>query len=92
MGRKWTFGALLIPCSKNREGKIKVEGSIKETLERSRDLMKKEGRMDICAGCTMWPYMIPSFLYKVDKYFFLNLWSLFDLYRKDYKLSKGGKR
>lgn len=83
---------LMIPCFKNKKGKIKIEGSVKETLESSKGLLKDQGRMDICHGCMMWSYMIPSFFSRVDKYFFLSLWSLLDLYRKDYRLKKGGKR
>jgi MoaA/NifB/PqqE/SkfB family radical SAM enzyme len=83
---------LMVPCIKNKEGKIKIEGSLKETLLASKKLSKMSGRLVICRGCMMWPYMIPSFLYKIDRYFFLNLWSAIDLYRKEYLLKKGGKK
>jgi MoaA/NifB/PqqE/SkfB family radical SAM enzyme len=85
-------GSLMLPCSKNKEGKIKLEGSIRETLSTNKELAKATGKMEMCSGCMAWPYMIPSFLYKIDKYFFLNLWSLFELYRKEYGLNKGGKK
>jgi hypothetical protein len=81
----------LLPCSKNRDGKIKIEGSIKDTLEKSNDKRKSQGRLEICGGCMMWPYMLPSFFNKVDKYFFLALRSLFNLYWKEYKIRKGAK-
>lgn len=84
--------SLAIPCIKNKEGKVKIVGSIKQTLEANGELLSKDGKMDICSGCTMWTYVIPSFLYKIDKYFFLDLWSLLDLYRKDYRMNKGGKK
>lgn len=83
---------LMIPCHKNKRGKIKIETSVKETLENSKGLSKEQGKMEICRGCMMWPYMIPSFFSKIDKYFFMSLWSLFDLYRKEYELQKGGKK
>jgi len=85
-------GHLIIPCFKNSKGKVKIEGSIKETLEKSGDAASSQGRLDICDGCMMWPYMIPSFFYKVDKFFVLNIWSLIRLYWKEYRIKKGEKQ
>jgi len=80
---------LMFPCFKNKKGKIKIEKSIKESLEKAKDLNIHDGKMQICNGCMMWPYMLPSFSYKIDKYFILNLRSLFNLYWKEYKIKKG---
>jgi len=84
-------GYLMLPCFKNKKGKIKIEGTIKETLKKSKELAASQGALPICSGCMMWPYMIPSFFHRIDRYFFLNLRSLFDLYWKEYKLGKGVK-
>jgi MoaA/NifB/PqqE/SkfB family radical SAM enzyme len=35
----------------------------------------KQGREDICTSCMRWPYMLPSFSRRLDRYFWLNLYS-----------------
>ena len=83
---------LLLPCSKTGSGKIRIEGSIRETLKKNDHILQQQGRMNICNSCTAWPYMLPSFLKKKDKYFFLNLWSLSKMFWKEYNLKKGAKQ
>ncbi|MBU1026282.1 MAG: radical SAM protein [Candidatus Margulisbacteria bacterium] len=45
-----------------------------------------QGREDICSSCMRWPYMLPSFDAKLDKYYLLNKWSEFLNKRKGMKL------
>ncbi|NQT30636.1 MAG: radical SAM protein [Candidatus Saganbacteria bacterium] len=45
----------------------------------------RQGREDICSSCMRWPYMLPSFSKGIDKYFFLNLYSKFDMLKKGVK-------
>ncbi len=45
-----------------------------------------QGREDVCSSCMRWPYMLPSFDAKLDKYYLLNKWSEFLNKRKGMKL------
>ncbi len=45
----------------------------------------KQGRENICSSCMRWPYMVPSFPKGFDKYYWLNLYSEFDAWRKGVK-------
>ncbi|KPJ69868.1 hypothetical protein AMJ44_02050 [candidate division WOR-1 bacterium DG_54_3] len=42
----------------------------------------RQGREDICSSCMRWPYMLPSFSKGFDKYFWLNLYSRLEAWRK----------
>ena len=81
-------GDLMLPCFKNKGGKVKINGTIKSTLQAAREFKFSQGKMDICSGCMMWSYMIPSFFSGLDKYFFLNLRSIISLYWKEHRLRK----
>ncbi|OGC10920.1 hypothetical protein A3K48_00025 [candidate division WOR-1 bacterium RIFOXYA12_FULL_52_29] len=41
-----------------------------------------EGREAVCSSCMRWPYMIASFSQMPDRYYWLNLYSRFDAWRK----------
>ncbi len=81
---------LISPCFFNGQKKIKIDSNLKE-IWKSKEIKaarNTQGRGETCDGCMRWPYMIPSFYYKIDKYFFLNLYSLWDLLWKEYRLRK----
>lgn len=46
----------------------------------------KQGREDICSSCMRWPYILPSFSKGFDKYFWLNLYSKLNAWRKGVKM------
>ena len=35
----------------------------------------RQGKEAVCSSCMRWPYMLPSFLLGIDRYFWLNLYS-----------------
>ncbi|MCX5725865.1 MAG: radical SAM protein [Candidatus Saganbacteria bacterium] len=85
---------LLLPCFYLQKKKIKINGELKKVY-RSREageMKRQEGRFDFCRGCMVWSYVTPSFLYKIDKYFFLNLYSIWDLWWKEYRIKKEVKK
>jgi len=81
-------GKLLLPCFHLREKEVKIEESL-DSLYHSdvvKDEIRSQGKYVKCSGCMAWEYIIPSFNYKIDRYFFLNLYSLFLETRKRRRL------
>ncbi|MFA5034971.1 MAG: radical SAM protein [Candidatus Margulisiibacteriota bacterium] len=46
----------------------------------------RQGREAVCSSCMRWPYMLPSFSQRPDRYYWLGLYSRFDAWRKGVKL------
>jgi hypothetical protein len=81
----------VFPCFYKQYFSDKINGEL-SSIYRSRDAgesRKKQGRFDECKGCMAWPYMNPSFFYKIDKRFLLALCSVGSLLLKGDKLRKG---
>ncbi len=77
-------GELLLPCFHLRDKKIKIEDNLDFLYhsEAVKDEIRSQGKYVRCGGCMAWEYIIPSMNYKLDKYFFLNIYSLFVETRK----------
>lgn len=81
---------LLLPCFYQQKRKIPINGKLKEIYKsnKAKEIKEYQGRFDFCRGCMIWSYITPSFFYKTDKYFFLNLYSIWDLWWKEYRIKK----
>lgn len=79
---------LVAPCFYNRSASIKIEGRLKNILRKSKDYKQAanlQGKSEICRNCMSSAYMIPSFLYRLDDYFLLNLRSFGQLFWKEFQ-------
>jgi MoaA/NifB/PqqE/SkfB family radical SAM enzyme len=87
---------LILPCFYLQDNKIEINGKLISVYKSAeiQDLKRKQGRSDHCSECMAWPYLIPSFMHKIDKYFFLNLYSLWNFWWKEreHKLSTNSKK
>jgi len=83
-------GNLLLPCFHLREKKVKIDDNLYSTYHSQivKDELNSQGKYVRCSGCMAWEYILPSMGYKIDKYFFLNLYSLFLETRKRRALKK----
>ncbi|CCH65130.1 moaA/nifB/pqqE family protein [Richelia intracellularis HM01] len=66
---------LLLPCYHFAQTGIPINGKLHELYresERVEDYRQSQGKLDVCKGCTVWCYLIPSFFMGVDKYWWLN--------------------
>ena len=81
---------LLLPCFYTQKKKLLINGELKKIYrsKETRAMGKFEGRFDFCKGCMIWSYIAPSFFYKIDRYFFLNLYSIWNLWWKEYRVKK----
>lgn len=62
-------GSLVLPCFFNPTYRVLIED-----YEKHLEIAKNEqGKRSNCLGCTRWPYMLPSFKNKLDKYL---IWDL----------------
>ena len=71
---------LLLPCYHMHDDRLKIEHrngrSNLDELWHSQYVQEKrkmEGRYSFCQGCTIWCYFETSFLFPLDKYFWLNV-------------------
>ena len=66
---------LILPCFHQRQLTIPIHSNIKNILKsRMYNLLKKQqGTFPFCQGCTINCYFDPSFMYKIDRYFWLSL-------------------
>jgi MoaA/NifB/PqqE/SkfB family radical SAM enzyme len=66
---------LLLPCFHHAHLAIPIQSNLSEILQsRTWRLQKKQqGTFPFCEGCTINCYFDPSFLYKVDRYFWLSM-------------------
>jgi MoaA/NifB/PqqE/SkfB family radical SAM enzyme len=68
---------LLLPCFHQSQLAIPVQSNLTKILKSQtyRLLKKQQGTFPFCDGCTINCYFDPSFLYKLDQYFWLSIWS-----------------
>ena len=66
---------LLLPCFFHARFKIPIDSNLENILRspQYQKLKKQQGRFSFCQNCTINCYFDPSFLYKLDRYFFLSL-------------------
>lgn len=66
---------LVLPCFHHRQGAVPIDGDIVGAWNSSqaRGARAQQGRYAFCAHCTINCYFDPSFLYKVDRYFWESL-------------------
>ncbi len=66
---------LLLPCFHHAQLAIPIQSNLSEILQsRTWRLQKKQqGTFPFCDGCTINCYFDPSFLYKLDRYFWLSM-------------------
>ncbi len=58
---------LVLPCYHNPQAKISLDDGLKKALdsEKRLSLLEKEGSLEFCHGCSIWCYVVPSFIYHV---------------------------
>lgn len=68
---------LLLPCYHFRQTKIPIKDNLEQILHAKvvKFFERQQGRFEFCRGCTINCYFDPSFLYKIDDYFWLSLLS-----------------
>lgn len=68
---------LLLPCFHFARAKIPLRNTLKEALESKvfQHFRKLQGNLGICQGCQINCYFDPSFLYRIDEYFFRSLFA-----------------
>jgi len=78
---------IVSPCVFHQKEKIKIEKNLKMLYNSPNVLRAKryQGVSEKCEGCMCWPYIVPSFNYKADNYFALNLLSFGMFWMKSYK-------
>ena len=66
---------LLLPCYHFARQKISITDSIRQIrkTEQFKYYLRNQGRFDFCQGCTLNCYFDPSFVYKIDVYFWQSL-------------------
>jgi len=77
---------LALPCFFSNQKRIEINGRLFEAWQ-SAERKKEEsaqGRYGVCEGCMAWPYMLPSFWYRFDRLFLMNLFSGLDIMYKEY--------
>ena len=68
---------LIVPCFHHELQRFEIRDNLVE-LYRSDEVVAyraMQGRWPFCKGCTIWCYLVPSFLYSANRLFFLNLLS-----------------
>jgi MoaA/NifB/PqqE/SkfB family radical SAM enzyme len=78
------------PCYYHPKVKIKIDRNLKDIFNSAdyRKAILRQGRDGVCSGCLIWGYMLPSFWFRLDRYFFLNLWSGLQLVMREYLVSR----
>jgi len=66
---------LLLPCFHHQQLAIPIRSTIKQIFhsQTHKLLKKQQGTFPFCDGCTINCYFDPSFLYRLDRYFWLSL-------------------
>lgn len=66
---------LLLPCFHQAKYKIPIEANLIDIVRSNqyRQVKQKQGRFSFCRNCTINCYFDPSFLYRIDSYFWLSL-------------------
>jgi MoaA/NifB/PqqE/SkfB family radical SAM enzyme len=81
---------LALPCFFTRQKRIKIENDL-FSLWKSKEKLaahQSQGRLTNCEGCMAWPYMLTSFWYRLNRLFWLNLYSNLDLMYKEYRAKR----
>jgi MoaA/NifB/PqqE/SkfB family radical SAM enzyme len=66
---------LLLPCYHFAQTGVPIAGRLYDLYRESttvEEYRKSQGKLDVCEGCTVWCYLIPSFFKGIDKYWLLN--------------------
>jgi MoaA/NifB/PqqE/SkfB family radical SAM enzyme len=66
---------LLLPCYHFAQDGVAIEGKLYDLYRESEKVesyRQSQGKLQVCDGCTVWCYLIPSFFMGIDKYWFLN--------------------
>ena len=71
--------SFISPCLYDQKKKIKIENNLFGLYNQARE---RAGKDAVCSRCVRWDYIVPSFYYRLDKYFFLNLYSNYKNLRK----------
>lgn len=68
---------VVLPCYHFAQLSVPIRGNMKQIRESKMValLKKQQGSFPFCQGCTITCYFDPSFLYKIDRYFWLSLFS-----------------
>jgi len=68
---------LLLPCFHHKTTEIDIGTNLEKAVNHPsrREMLALQGRLPQCRGCTVSCYFDPSFLYRLDKLFFLSLFS-----------------
>ncbi len=68
---------VVLPCYHFAQLSVPIRGNLKKIRESKMVtlLKKQQGSFPFCQGCTLNCYFDPSFLYKIDRYFWLSLLS-----------------
>lgn len=66
---------LLLPCFHQSQLAIPIQSNLPEILRSQtyRSFKRQQGTFPLCDGCTINCYFDPSFLYKLDRFFWLSL-------------------
>lgn len=66
---------MVLPCFHFGQKKLHIDRPLSEMRQDSivREFLARQGRFEFCNGCILNCYFDPSFLYKVDAYFFASL-------------------
>jgi len=66
---------ILLPCFHHYQLAIPIKSNIKQILQSQtyNILKKQQGTFPFCSGCNINCYFDPSFLYRLDKYFWLSI-------------------
>ena len=68
---------LLLPCFHHAICMIPIKNNLIEIMRSNKytQIKQNQGRFSFCQGCTINCYFDPSFLYKIDSFFWLSLMS-----------------
>jgi len=66
---------LLLPCYHFAQKGLPIAGDLYRLYRESEEVeefRQTQGKLEVCEGCTVWCYLIPSFFKGLDKYWVLN--------------------
>ncbi|MFA4858456.1 MAG: radical SAM protein [Candidatus Margulisiibacteriota bacterium] len=77
---------VVAPCYYFPAVKIKIDRNLKDIFNSPEYWRARptQGKDSVCSGCLNWGYMLPSFWFRLDRYFFLNLYSGMQLLMKEF--------
>jgi len=86
-------GKLILPCYHHPVKQVEIDRDLKEVYSspQVQEMKKQQGRFPFCQDCRIVCYLTPSFFYRLDRYFILNLiWGMKYLYER--KIRMRGKK